>query len=334
MGDYKDYSSYFVDGQCLFGGFPTQDQVCELAGMGVTNFVDLTFPNEVPTKYKLPHGCFYLNYPIPDRSIPTSVSEFASIVMRVHNTIVAGKKMYIHCRGGHGRSGILVAILIYMLTPDINTIKAIELATEYHSNRKIMREKWRLIGAPQTFYQKKYVHKFFSDIVFFRAYRSGSTTGFSNYSFHDVEVKERDGFLPVGVFPTSEALFQASKQPDNESFVLRQIHAKNPKISKCIGVKIVPDENWGREQAIIMEKIIHLKFEQHPQILQNLTRCGLRNIIYNSRRDDYFGVGPLNNGRNLLGKILMKIRNKYYLEFAPAWISASEYLNINGPCIK
>ena len=56
MGDYKDYSSYFVDGQCLFGGFPTQDQVCELAGMGVTNFVDLTFPNEVPTKYKLPHG--------------------------------------------------------------------------------------------------------------------------------------------------------------------------------------------------------------------------------------------------------------------------------------
>jgi len=321
MGDYKDYSSYFVPRQCLFGGFPTQTQVLELVELGVTNFIDLTFPNEVLKKYKLPQYCFYLNYPIPDRSIPTSVSEFSSIVMKVHESIIAGKKIYIHCKGGHGRSGILVSILLYMLNPEINTSEAIELATKYHSERLVMRDKWRKMGVPQTFFQKKYVHKFFSDIIFFRTYRSGSTTGFSNYSFHDVTVSENNKFLPVGIFPTSEALFQASKNPENSVFVQRQIQAKNPKISKFISQKIIPSEEWCKNKSIIMENIIILKFKQHPQILQNLTRCGLRNIIYNSRRDDYFGIGPENNGGNILGNILMKIRNKYYLEFSPEWIS-------------
>ena len=43
MGTFKDYSSYFIPGKALFGGFPTQEQTTELMRMGVHFFVDLTF---------------------------------------------------------------------------------------------------------------------------------------------------------------------------------------------------------------------------------------------------------------------------------------------------
>ena len=66
--------------------------------------------------------------------------------------------------------------------------EAIELTTEAHSKRLVMREKWRRMGSPQTFFQKKFVHKMFTNLFFFKAYRTGATVGFSNYSFHEVTV--------------------------------------------------------------------------------------------------------------------------------------------------
>jgi ribA/ribD-fused uncharacterized protein len=310
MGDYKDYSSYFVPESSLFGGFPKQAQVDELISLGVRYFIDLTFPEEVNTKYVLPENCFYINYSIPDRGIPISVSKFTSLVLFVYDTISNGNKVYIHCKGGHGRSGILVAALIYLLNPGISSEEALKRTSEYHSNRKIMREKWRKMGSPQTHYQKKYIITFFSDLIFFRAYRTGSSTGFSNYSLHSVKVNENDSvYLPCGDFPTSESLFQATKNPDDKNYVQKQIQAKNPKISKSIANKIIPYKEWESKKLEIMSIIVKLKFTQNKSILNNLLFSGLRNIIYNSRTDDFFGIGS-NNGSNYLGKILVEIRNK------------------------
>ena len=58
-----------------------------------------------------------------------------------------------------------------------------------------------------------------------------------------------------------------------------------------------------------MNTIVNLKFNQNKSILENLLCSGLRNIIYNSRTDDFFGIGS-NNGSNYLGKFLVAIRNK------------------------
>ena len=62
-------------------------------------------------------------------------------------------KIYIHCKGGHGRSGILVACILSKYY-NITTEKSIELTTKFHNERKGMREKWKKIGSPQTYRQK------------------------------------------------------------------------------------------------------------------------------------------------------------------------------------
>ena len=65
-----------------------------------------------------------------------------------------------HCKGGHGRSGIVVAsILSYM--NNISGEESIILTTKFHSERKIMRDKWREIGSPQTNRQKEFIIKMF-----------------------------------------------------------------------------------------------------------------------------------------------------------------------------
>jgi len=52
------------------------------------------------------------------------------------------QKLYVHCKGGHGRAGVVVAsILCYYYNIEPN--RALELTTQYHSQREEMRAKWR-----------------------------------------------------------------------------------------------------------------------------------------------------------------------------------------------
>lgn len=312
MGEYMNYSSYFFLEKCMFGGFPTQSQVDELTSMGVNMFVDLTTPGEVDM-YTIPPDCMYVNYPIIDRQVPSNIPLFTALILRTYDFVQnENTKVYIHCKGGHGRSGILVACLLYLLNPGISTQQAIELTTEAHSKRLVMRDKWRKMGSPQTYFQKKFVHKMFTNLFFFKAYRTGATVGFSNYSFHDITVDNHSNpFLPDGIFPTSEALFQASKNANDSSYVQRQIQSKSPKVSKNIAQRLVISEDWTQNKERIMKDIIRLKFDQHTQLRETLIRTGLRKIIFNSRRDDFFGVGQDQEGRNILGKILQDLREDY-----------------------
>jgi len=324
MDDYKIFCSYFIENKALFGGFPTQGQADILMNMGVKYFVDLTFPSEVPKKYNINSDCLYINYPIPDRSVPNNVTNFTSLLLGVSDALEnlsESKKIYVHCKGGHGRSGILVACLIYLHFQNKSTRECLELTNKAHNERTVMRDKWRKIGSPQTAQQKKYVHKLFSDLVFFRSFKNGSTSGFSNYSYHPVN-SPGSKLLPKGIFPSSEALFQASKNISDESYIARQQQAKNPRVSKTIGSRIAVTNEWEKNRLEIMKEILTLKTSQHPEILCKLTRTGLRKIIYNNRLDDYFGLGPHGRGKNMYGKILMEIRDKRYREMSPEFTRA------------
>jgi protein tyrosine phosphatase len=162
-----DRSSYFIKDKALFGSFPTKDAVAELEKEGVRYFIDLTFPDEnniTPyfTKY------MYISFPIKDRYYPENKSEFTEFILKIAHIIVnlnGDEKIYIHCKGGHGRSGIVVSILLYHLfnlTPE----NALEHTKKSHNNRLVMRDKWRKIGSPQTYYQKVFVHNFCNSLSF------------------------------------------------------------------------------------------------------------------------------------------------------------------------
>ena len=155
-----DKCSYFIENKAIFGSFPTQDEVNKLEAMGVRFFVNLTLPSEpkivqYSTKYKT------ISYPIHDKCIPKDYVGFCRFVYglcKILQGLDNDEKMYIHCKGGHGRSGIVVAVLLAVYH-NISAEKALDMTRKCHQNRLIMRDKWRKIGAPQTNRQREFVCK-------------------------------------------------------------------------------------------------------------------------------------------------------------------------------
>ena len=302
-------SSYFIKDRAMFGSFPTQEAVNELEKEGVRFFINLTEDNEkkitpYTTKYT------YISFPIVDRHVPKDWCSFAVLIIRVSDIIKALKpkeSLYLHCKGGHGRSGIVVAsLLCYMF--GMTAERALEQTTKSHSKRRVMREKWRKLGSPQTYYQKIFVHKFFEPLMFYRAYKIGATAGFSNFTTHQITIEG------LGTFSNAESAIQAYKNPTNREYVENQEKSYSPIISKILGRKTELRTDWVEVCDELMYKVAKAKFNQNPELKDNLIRSGLRPIIQHTRGDHFWGDGGDGSGRNKLGKILTSLREEYYRE--------------------
>ena len=158
-------SSYFIKDKAIFGSYPNQQSVHELEKIGVKCFVDLTLPDEkkiVP--YNTTQKC--LKFPIYDQNVPTDLRAFFKFILQITKIVRelrVEEKIYIHCKGGHGRAGLVVACLlcyIFSLSP----YESLQYTSECHNNRKNMRDRWRKIGSPQTYSQKKFVYKSFHTV--------------------------------------------------------------------------------------------------------------------------------------------------------------------------
>lgn len=152
-------TSSFFAANGLFGSWPSQDDIAALLKWGVDVIINLASANERKvTPYTVPPdtNVTVINFPIKDTSIPDDRIAFCSLVVKICDFLSKGMKVYIHCKGGHGRSGLLVAAVI-AYNRHISPHDAIALTNEYHSSRRVMKEIWRSIGSPQTDNQKKFV---------------------------------------------------------------------------------------------------------------------------------------------------------------------------------
>ena len=152
-------TSSFFAANGLFGSWPSQDDITALIAWGVDVIVNLASASERKvTPYTVPPdtNITVINFPIRDTSIPDDKIAFCSLVVKICDFLSKDMKVYIHCKGGHGRSGLLVAAVI-AYTRRISPFDAIALTNEYHSKRQVMKEIWRSIGSPQTGNQKKFV---------------------------------------------------------------------------------------------------------------------------------------------------------------------------------
>ena len=265
-------SSYFIKDKALFGSFPTQESVLELEENGVRYFVDLTTPEEKEKKLTMYTTKYnYINYPIHDRHVPTdwiSYAQFIIKICKIIRNLKENEKIYIQCRGGHGRAGIVVASTLchmFNLSPD----DALKYTTKCHSSRKHLKDKWKKIGSPQTYSQKKFIYKFFYPLNFYKTYKNSNTFGFSNLSPHPVDIKN------IGTFSTSEAALQAYKNIEDETYVKSLIDTKSGMIANYIGNENTPTEYWIENKTKILEHILQLKIEQNPDIKENLLKSGL-----------------------------------------------------------
>lgn len=80
----------------------------------------------------------------------------------------------------------------------------------------------------------------------------------------------------------------------------------NDMMNKYSKVKIRPDWNMVRDN--VMEKCLLAKFTQNETLKALLLSTKNAEIVENSPRDAYWGIGKNGKGTNMLGKLLMKIR--------------------------
>lgn len=134
-------------------------------------------------------------------------------------------------------------------------------------------------------------------------YSTGYQYGcFSNFSRH--------GFELDGVYwTTSEHYFQAQKfigTPDADR--IREV--KTPKDAAKMGRDrqrpLRPD--WEQVKDDIMRKAVLRKFETHADIREILLSTGDQLIVENAPGDYYWGCGKDGSGKNMLGQILVEVR--------------------------
>jgi protein-tyrosine phosphatase len=150
--------SYFIENRVAFGSFPTQDDIDELEICGFVHFIDLTSHLE---KGVSPYQTRFnrVKFPIRDGSVPYDFRSFCSFISCLLTLVNSGDKIYIHCKGGHGRSILVVSCILYFLYNNITVEDALIKASEYHNTRKELKTKWIPFNRHQTNNQRLFVKR-------------------------------------------------------------------------------------------------------------------------------------------------------------------------------
>ncbi|MBD2195375.1 MULTISPECIES: NADAR family protein [Calothrix] len=130
---------------------------------------------------------------------------------------------------------------------------------------------------------------------------------FSNFSRHGFEL---DGLY----WFTSEHYFQAQKFIGTDH--VEQIRlVKSPKEAAKMGRERSRPlrKDWEQVKDDVMRKAVLQKFTTHTDIREILLSTGNEEIIENSPIDFYWGCGADGSGKNMLGIILMEVREKLRL---------------------
>jgi ADP-ribosyl-[dinitrogen reductase] hydrolase len=81
-----------------------------LLAAGFNAFIDLTEPGELPPyEPYLPEGIEYTRKPLPDHGTPRHPQHMTDILATLDAALDAGRRVYLHCRAGIGRTGTVVA---------------------------------------------------------------------------------------------------------------------------------------------------------------------------------------------------------------------------------
>ncbi len=127
---------------------------------------------------------------------------------------------------------------------------------------------------------------------------------FSNFARYPLELKDK-------IWPTSEHYFQAQKFVGTEYEEAVRL-AESPRIAAQMG----RDRNrplrsdWEMVKVDVMREAVMAKFTQHLELREMLIGTGFSVLIEHTENDGYWGDGGSGKGKNMLGRILMEIREE------------------------
>lgn len=125
----------------------------------------------------------------------------------------------------------------------------------------------------------------------------------SPFSAHRIEIWGE-------VFPTLEHAYQASRvMPGPEREAIK--NAPSPLDAWREGQKYKNDPSVAVpefDKYAVMEELMRAKMAQHPDIVEILTETGERELLKVYATDYDWGTGADGSGKNMMGKLWMKLR--------------------------
>jgi hypothetical protein len=127
---------------------------------------------------------------------------------------------------------------------------------------------------------------------------------FSNFSAHPFKLKGK-------IWTTSEHYFQAQKFAGTEhEEEIRMIDS--PMVAARAGRSRQKPlrEDWEVVKDDVMREAIRAKFTQHEDLRKILLETGDAILVEHTANDRYWADGGDGNGLNMLGKLLMELREQ------------------------
>jgi hypothetical protein len=127
---------------------------------------------------------------------------------------------------------------------------------------------------------------------------------FSNFSRHHIYLKDK-------VWKTSEHYFQAQKFAGTEFEETVRL-APTPMEAANLGRnrKFPLRKDWEEVKDDIMREAVRAKFTQNKELKQILLETGDAILIEHTANDNYWADGGDGSGKNMLGKLLMELREE------------------------
>ena len=144
----------------LFGIYKSsiRGNIPALWEFGITVFLDLTQSYEVPEYASfLPSDVQRISFPIRNCDVPSSVESVMDLFRRLEQLMheQPRAKLYIHCHGGVGRTGIIVACY-YIYFEHLSFEEALDKMGRQYAQAP----RSKFMNAPETKRQIEYVKEF------------------------------------------------------------------------------------------------------------------------------------------------------------------------------
>jgi ribA/ribD-fused uncharacterized protein len=127
---------------------------------------------------------------------------------------------------------------------------------------------------------------------------------FSNFAGYPIKLDGK-------TWPTSEHYFQAQKFAD-QAYGEEIRKANSPMIAARLGRsrKQKLRNDWESVKVEVMRKAVVAKFTQHENLKELLLSTNDAKLVEHTTNDSYWGDGGDDSGKNMLGKILMEVREQ------------------------
>ena len=113
------------------------------------------------------------------------------------------------------------------------------------------------------------------------------------------------------MWPTTEHYFQAQKFQD-KAYQEKIRKANSPAIAARLGRdrKQKLRRDWDSAKVSVMREALEAKFTQYDELKELLLKTENSKLVEHTVNDSYWGDGGNGSGKNMLGQLLMKIREK------------------------